>query len=206
MRNIAIVAFLMVSITGCGGENSDGSDATTYSSCRISNSEALLASDRSNDLAKCWDGVDYKEQSTAQAWCSQQVSSYISSEYILGHTVEYKVASTNCLSTTTADVVTEELTGESISSSLPIDNNPVETNPVVSNPNPLTYSKCTIIESGALFDSDETYDLQQCWDGGDYEEQSLATAWCGQLVSNYIDDRYFFGHSVRYQVESGSCP
>jgi hypothetical protein len=201
MRNIAIVAFLMVSITGCGGENSDGSDATTYSSCRISNSEALLASDRSNDLAKCWDGVDYKEQSTAQAWCSQQVSSYISSEYILGHTVEYKVASTNCLSTTTADVVTEELTGESISSSLPIDNNPVE-----SNPNPLTYSKCTIIESGALFDSDETYDLQQCWDGGDYEEQSLATAWCGQLVSNYIDDRYFFGHSVRYQVESGSCP
>jgi hypothetical protein len=206
MRNIAIVAFLMVSITGCGGENSDGSDATTYSSCRISNSEALLASDRSNDLAKCWDGVDYKEQSTAQAWCSQQVSSYISSEYILGHTVEYKVASTNCLSTTTADVVTEELTGESISSSLPIDNNPVESNPVVSNPNPLTYSKCTIIESGALFDSDETYDLQQCWDGGDYEEQSLATAWCGQLVSNYIDDRYFFGHSVRYQVESGSCP
>ena len=205
MRNTAIVVFWVMSMTGCGGENSDGSDATTYSSCRISNSEALLASDRSIDLAQCWDGVDYKKQSTALAWCSQQVSSYISSEYIFGHTVEYSVASTNCLSTTAADVVTEEFTSESISNN-PVDNNPVDNNPVESNPNSLTYSKCTIIDSGALFDSDGTYDLQQCWDGGDYEEQSLATAWCGQLVSNYIDDRYLFGHSVRYQVESGSCP
>lgn len=81
---------------GGGGDNSDGSKSTTYSSCTITQSEALLAADRATDLQQCWDGVDYEEQNLALNWCQQKVSAYIDSAYTLGHSVEYEVASTNC--------------------------------------------------------------------------------------------------------------
>ncbi len=90
---IMIMPFLVIA---CGAENSDGSDATTYSSCSITNSAAILASDRAKDISQCWDGVDYKDESLARDWCAGKVSSYIASEYLIGHPVEYKVASTNC--------------------------------------------------------------------------------------------------------------
>lgn len=85
-----------LSIISCSPENSDGSDPTTYSSCSITSSSALFASDRALDVSQCWDGVDYKEKSLALSWCAELVNTYISEQYILGHSVEYTVASTNC--------------------------------------------------------------------------------------------------------------
>jgi hypothetical protein len=81
---------------GCAPENSDGSDATTYSSCRITDSGAIFAADRARDLNQCWDGVNYEEQNKALAWCAQKTSDYMSSQYIVGHSYKYSVASTNC--------------------------------------------------------------------------------------------------------------
>ncbi|GGX68867.1 hypothetical protein [Saccharospirillum salsuginis] len=96
MKKTIISLFALSALTACSPENPDGSDATTYSSCRITSSEAILASDRANDLNQCWDGVDYEEKNKAMAWCSQKVSNYISSNYVFGHTVRYEVASNNC--------------------------------------------------------------------------------------------------------------
>lgn len=90
-----LAAAFVLFLTGCN-ENSDGSDKTTYSSCSITDSQAIFAGDRANDVAQCWDGVDYKEKSTAQSWCAEKVSTYISTRYTFGHSVEYQVASTNC--------------------------------------------------------------------------------------------------------------
>ena len=69
-----------------------------------------------------------------------------------------------------------------------------------------TYSSCAIIESSALFAADRANDLNQCWDGVDYKEKSLALNWCTQKVNTYIASRYTFGHSVKYQVTSTNCP
>jgi hypothetical protein len=96
MKHLLLISIVSIACVSCGGENSDGSDATTYTSCSITNSVALFADDRAKDISQCWDGVDYEEKSLAQSWCSEQVSSYISSEYIFGHSVSYLVASTNC--------------------------------------------------------------------------------------------------------------
>ena len=95
MKKIIILASCILA-TSCGSDNSDGSDATTYTSCSITSSEAILAGDRANDVSQCWDGVNYGEKSTATSWCAEQVTAYISSEYTFGHTVQYQVASTNC--------------------------------------------------------------------------------------------------------------
>lgn len=89
-------AVLALSLVGCGAENSDGSDATTYSSCSITDSEAVFAGDRATDVSQCWDGVNYEEKSLAQDWCEQKVNNYMASQYTFGHSVEYRVASTNC--------------------------------------------------------------------------------------------------------------
>lgn len=68
-RLITVLATAFI-LTACGGsENSDGSKKSTYSSCSITKSEALLAGDRANDLKQCWDGVSYKEQNLAMKWC-----------------------------------------------------------------------------------------------------------------------------------------
>lgn len=92
---IFILAFSL-SIISCSPENSDGSDATTYTSCSITSSSALFAGDRALDVSQCWDGVNYEEQSLALSWCADLVNTYISDRYIFGHAVEYAVASTNC--------------------------------------------------------------------------------------------------------------
>ncbi|MGO2137038.1 MAG: hypothetical protein ACTH3S_16605 [Marinobacter sp.] len=84
-------------LAACGGsENSDGSKKSTYSSCSITKSEALFAGDLANDLKQCWDGVNYEEQNLALKWCQQKVSAYMDSAYIVGHSIEFEVASTNC--------------------------------------------------------------------------------------------------------------
>jgi hypothetical protein len=91
-----LYAVIGISIVGCGGENSDGSDSTTYSSCSITDLQAVFAGDRATDVSQCWDGVDYEEKSLAQDWCEQKVNNYMASQYTFGHSVEYRVASTNC--------------------------------------------------------------------------------------------------------------
>jgi hypothetical protein len=96
-NRVLLLALSALTLASCGGaENSDGSKRYTYSSCSITDSGAVLASDRAKDMRQCWDGVNYEEQSTAMRWCGQKVSSYISREYTFGHSVEYLVASTNC--------------------------------------------------------------------------------------------------------------
>jgi hypothetical protein len=96
IRKVALLVSVVWFTVSCSPKNSDGSDATTYSSCSITESNALFTSDRAKDISQCWDGVSYKEQSLAQTWCAGKVSSYIASEYIFGHSVVYRVASTNC--------------------------------------------------------------------------------------------------------------
>jgi hypothetical protein len=85
-----LVLPLLISCT-----NSDGSDPTTYSSCSITSSSALFASDRARDVRQCWDGVSYEERSLAMNWCAAKVNSYMG-RYIFGHSIQYQLASTNC--------------------------------------------------------------------------------------------------------------
>lgn len=94
MRSIITVTLLSAMlITSCS--NSDGSDPTTYSSCSITSSSALFATDRARDVSQCWDGVDYEEYSLANNWCASKVNSYMS-RYVFGHSIQFQVASTNC--------------------------------------------------------------------------------------------------------------
>ena len=94
---ISALFLCSLAITSCGGgENSDGSDASTYTSCSITESQALLASDRAADVSQCWDGVNYEEKSLALDWCKTKVNAYIGNRYIFGHSVQLQVASTNC--------------------------------------------------------------------------------------------------------------
>ena len=94
MKHCLSVAVIAVSlIASCS--NSDGSDPTTFSSCSITSSSALFASDRASDVRQCWDGVDYKEKSLAMNWCASKVNTYMG-KYTFGHSIQYVVASTDC--------------------------------------------------------------------------------------------------------------
>jgi len=201
-------AFLL---SGCGGENSDGSDATTYSSCSITDSAAAFAGDRSKDVSQCWDGADYEEKSLALDWCEQKVSDYIASEYVLGHQVEFRVASTNCLNTTSQAPSSDDLIDdrgadqpEPDSEGEDLNTDPDDSDSG-SEPDAWAYRSCSIKTSDALFESDRIVDESQCWNGGTEQDQNLAMDWCRQKVTQYIDDRYFFGHSVTYSVSTAEC-
>ena len=94
--NKLVLLIFSIFILSCS--NSDGSLKSTYSSCKITSSEALFSSDRQSDLSQCWDasGDGYAAKGDAMQWCESQVNNYISNEYILGHTVMYAVESTFC--------------------------------------------------------------------------------------------------------------
>ena len=96
IKKIIFMFAFSLSIISCSPKNSDGSDATTYSSCSITSSNAQLADDRARDVSQCWDGVSYGESSLALSWCAEKVNTYISDSYTFGPAVEYIVASTNC--------------------------------------------------------------------------------------------------------------
>jgi hypothetical protein len=97
MRKLLILTVIFT-LSACGGSNNDGSSKSTYSSCKITSSEALFVADRSNDLKQCWNagGKGYESQGDALQWCAQQVNTYIANQYLIGHTVKYSVESTNC--------------------------------------------------------------------------------------------------------------
>ncbi|HBC3483072.1 hypothetical protein [Vibrio alginolyticus] len=97
MKNI-IYILALISLVGCGGSNSDGSSKSTYSSCKITSSNALFQSDKDYDLSQCWNapGDGYESSGDAQQWCEKQVNAYMSERYLLGHSVSYSVESTYC--------------------------------------------------------------------------------------------------------------
>ena len=96
MKKLFILIAIFI-LSACGS-NGDGSSKSTYSSCKIISSKALLAADRDNDLKQCWnaDGNGYESQGDAMQWCAKQVNAYIANQYVFGHTVTYAVESTNC--------------------------------------------------------------------------------------------------------------
>ena len=97
MKKIILLSLVFV-LSGCDGENEDGSSINTYSSCKIIDSQALLASDQENDLNQCWNasGNGYESQSDAMQWCEEEISNYMVNRYLIGHTVKYSVQSTYC--------------------------------------------------------------------------------------------------------------
>ena len=99
MKKILFLTLIAILFVGCDEElapkNSDGSKKTTYSSCSITSSNAIFASDRAKDVSQCWDGVSYKEKSLAMDWCAKKTNAYMG-KYIFGHSITYQVSSTNC--------------------------------------------------------------------------------------------------------------
>lgn len=85
----------MMTLAACSSKNSDGSDATTYFSCSITDSSARLSEDRAKDMTQCWDGVDIKEKGKALDWCRKKVAQYMT-RYTVSHGFKYEVKSTNC--------------------------------------------------------------------------------------------------------------
>ena len=199
MREVIILMILILVMGGVEeSKNSDGSEKTTYSSCSITSSEAILMSDRTNDNNQCWDGVNYKEYSLADDWCKGKVYNYMNSRYSIGHKIEYRISSTNCISSSS-------YTNNSVAQT---DNIPVEQTEGSKNPdtsNKTTYSSCNITSSEAILLSDKTSDINQCWDGVNYKEYSLAEDWCKGKIYNYMNSRYLIGHSVEYRISSTNC-
>ena len=96
MKYLIILTISLI-IIGCGA-NDDGSSKTTYSSCKITHSSALLTTDKNDDLSQCWNasGKGYESKGDALAWCQVEINTYMSKKYVLGHTIEYAVESTFC--------------------------------------------------------------------------------------------------------------
>ncbi len=98
MNKAVILVSLSLLLSACGSSGDGGSDRSTYSSCKITTSKALLAEDRLKDTRKCWNasggGIESKQR--ALDWCEDKVQEYIADTYIFGHTVTYSIQSTDC--------------------------------------------------------------------------------------------------------------
>lgn len=82
-------------LSACGEGGSDG-QASTYDTCRITQSSALFAADRAKDVSQCWRIQSTSDQQNALSQCGTLTSNYISKEYIFGHTVDYSISSSSC--------------------------------------------------------------------------------------------------------------
>jgi len=73
-----ILLALTLTLVGCGS-NTDGSSKSTYSSCKITQSKAILASNRNNDLKQRWNaaGNGPETQGDAQQWSEKTVNNYL---------------------------------------------------------------------------------------------------------------------------------
>ena len=98
MKNILLISCASLALIGCNVKNEDGSDKSTYSSCKIVSSEALFSSDRVNDLSQCWnaEGDGYSSKGDALQWCERTVNEYMDNRYIFGHSVTFAIESTYC--------------------------------------------------------------------------------------------------------------
>lgn len=100
MKALIIGATVCLLMAGCieisDSDRHDSYESTTYSSCRITYSDAVYSADRSSDLRQCWDGVDYLSESRALDWCGAMVNNYMNHRYTFGHTVEYRVSRSRC--------------------------------------------------------------------------------------------------------------
>lgn len=96
MKKTILLLLVVINLAGC--KNEDGSNPYTYNSCMIYESSALFAADRAKDVSQCWNipNGGYTKQSLAVDWCAQKVYTYIGSEYLIGHSVKYKIQSTYC--------------------------------------------------------------------------------------------------------------
>lgn len=90
-----IISTAAILLTACGGGGSDG-DASTYDTCQIEQSSALLATDRAKDVSQCWKIQPTEDKQNALSQCKTIVSNYISRQYLLGHQVQYSVSSSSC--------------------------------------------------------------------------------------------------------------
>ena len=95
MQKLIFISISLLFI-GCV-TNDDGSSKSTYSSCKITSSSAIFASDRVKDLKQCWNAPNggYESKGDALAWCASEVTRY-TSKYILVPSVEYVIESTYC--------------------------------------------------------------------------------------------------------------
>lgn len=98
MKKIFVAATLFA-LAGCNSEDSShyNPSSSSYSSCRIIQSEALLASDRTQDLKQCWNALGgYYSKSSALSWCEREVTDYMRRNYSHIHSVTLQVSTSNC--------------------------------------------------------------------------------------------------------------
>lgn len=96
MRILTLLT-LCCALSGCL-TNADGSDAFTYSSCRITSSTTMNIHDRNVDINHCWNatGNGYELRSEAVQWCEKEVNAYIGARYSTYRSMTYAVESTYC--------------------------------------------------------------------------------------------------------------
>lgn len=75
-----------------------GDDPNTYSSCRITESKALLPWDSYEDENQCWNanGNGYEEYEDAVIWCERQVTEYRQEKYSILPSMTYGIYTTSC--------------------------------------------------------------------------------------------------------------
>ncbi|CAM3968709.1 hypothetical protein [Vibrio neonatus] len=85
-------------LSSCNVTNSDGSSVFTYSSCKITDSNAPFRYQQQHDEKQCWNAKadGYTSKSRAVDWCDEKVHDYVSEKYPTNYTVEFKVESTYC--------------------------------------------------------------------------------------------------------------
>ncbi len=97
IMRILVLLTLSCALSGCL-TNADGSDAFTYSSCRITGTSSMFDADRNVDLKRCWNatGNGYESRSEAIEWCKKEVDAYTQARYSDSRYMTYAVESTYC--------------------------------------------------------------------------------------------------------------
>ncbi|WP_087016447.1 hypothetical protein [Thaumasiovibrio subtropicus] len=98
MKKLLMLSVIFMA-AGCNSTNDDGSSKWTYSSCNVTSSQAVSATDRARDQAQCWnfDGVGIYIKSDALAQCKTKVQNYVIGQYgSITHKVNYEVVSHKC--------------------------------------------------------------------------------------------------------------
>ncbi|OPX27182.1 MAG: hypothetical protein B1H07_02180 [Campylobacteraceae bacterium 4484_166] len=80
--NILIVSsFLFV---GCGSDDDKSTyNKSTYTTCKITNSTALLAENRERDERQCWSDGSQTDKTKALTWCTNKAYDYCNAQYMI---------------------------------------------------------------------------------------------------------------------------